>query len=65
MVENVIVEGEVTGGDLVEALGLLDLPVIGAQLDSSLIESLLGDLAGPEVLDELLGLALGALLDET
>lgn len=63
VVEDVVVEGEVTGGDLVEALGLLELPVLGAQLDSSLIESLLGDLAGPEALDELLGLALGALLD--
>lgn len=65
VIKNVIVEREVTGGDLVEALGLLELPVLGAQLDSGLIESLLGDLAGPEVLDELLGLALGALLDET
>lgn len=63
VVEDVIVEGEVTGGDLVEALGLLELPVLGAQFDGGLIESLLGDLAGPEVLDELLGLALGALLD--
>lgn len=61
VVKDVVVEGEVTRRDLGKTLGLLELPVLSAELDGSLVESLLGDLAGPEVLNQLLGLALTAL----
>jgi len=61
VVKDVIVEGEIAGGDLGETLGLLELPVLGTELDGGLIEGLLGDLASPEVLDLLLGLALSTL----
>ena len=61
VVKDVVVEGEVTRRDLGKTLGLLELPVLSAELDGSLVESLLGDLAGPEVFDQLLGFALTAL----
>lgn len=61
VVKDVVVEGEIAGGDLVKTLGLLELPVLGTELDGGLVEGLLGDLAGPEVLDLLLGLALSTL----
>lgn len=65
MVKNLVVEGEVVGGDDVDTGILLDLPVSKTKSLTLSDESLLGDLVGPVGFSGLLEVSQGSHTRET
>jgi hypothetical protein len=64
-IEHTIVEGEITRGDLLNTLFLLNLPVTLLQLDSTSEKVSFSDLARPEGFYELLEFTLSTDVGET